>query len=336
MDSAPGFSFGFSLFDRTVARPRPAWATVLLVLLLCLPTLAVVVNRGLANVFASTHARSLFTAPAVIAYIVIIAPVLSRMQPYVIRSLRPVILLDDQQLARVVLHSAAIPPLYEAIAIGIGLLLGVFLIGGVPGPGLHWTIYIEIANDYAMCGLLGWLGLISIASTRVVRQVLRLPLAIDPLDITPFEAIGQQSLVIALAFVGGNILGYFLGSYGASALGDPRFWVLFGPLFLLPLAVFFLNMVPTQRVLSKARKRELADVVEELNIASRRLLQCRKAGEPTGNLAQEVNALATFEQRLRDARSWPYNTAILRALVFSILVQVASVLARRMMESYVR
>jgi hypothetical protein len=332
MDRAPAFSW----FDRTVARPRPAWVTVLLALLVCLPALAVAVNRGLTDVFASPGARSLFTAPAVIAYVVIIAPILGRLQPYVIRSLRPVILLDDQELARVIQRSAAIPPLYEAVAIGIGLLFGVFLIGGVPGPGLHWTIYVEIVNDYAMCGLLGWLGLISIASTRVVRRVLRLPLAIDPLDITPFEAIGQQSLIISLAFVGGNMLGFFIGSYGTRALGDPRFWALFGPLCLLPAAVFFLNMVPTQRVLSKARKRELAEVSEELNVASRRLLQCCKTGEPAGNLGQEVNALASFEQRLREARSWPYNTAILRALVISITVQVAAVLARRLMESYIR
>jgi hypothetical protein len=301
-----------------------------------LPSLAVAVNRGLANVFASPHGRSLFTAPAVIAYVVLIAPVLGRVQPYVIRSLRPVILLDEQELARVIQRSAAIPPLSEAVAIGIGLLFGVFILGGVPGPGLHWTIYIEIFTDFAMCGLLGWLGLISIASTRVVRRLLRLPLAIDPLDITPFEAIGRHSLAIALAFIGGNCLALLVGNYGNAALANPRFWLLFGPLFLFPAAVFFLNMIPTQRVLSRAKKQDLAAVRGELHAAFRLLLVRRRAGEPAGGLSQEVNALAAYEQRLKEASAWPYNPAILRALVLSVLVQFVAVLARRVIEVFIR
>jgi len=132
-----------------------------------------------------------------------------------------------------------------------------------------------------MCGLLGWLGFTSLANTRVITHLLRLPLRVDSLDITPFEAIGRQSLAIALAFVGGITLGLLLGNYGTAALANPRFWLLFAPLFLLPVVLFFLNMVPTQRVLSEAKKRELAAVRSELHAAFRLLLQCRQAGDPT-------------------------------------------------------
>ena len=72
-----------------------------------------------------------------------------------------------------------------------------------------------------MCGLLGWLGFTSIANTRLVNHLLRLPLRVDPLDITPFEAIGRQSLVLALAFVGGNTISLLLANYGSAALVDP-------------------------------------------------------------------------------------------------------------------
>ncbi len=326
----------FSLFDRTVARPRPVWVTGLIVLLMYLPMVAVAVDMGLAETLASPRGRSLFTAPTVIAYIVVIAPILARLPPQVIRRLRPVILVDDQELTRTIAGSATVSPAYEFAAMAIGLFLGILIIGGVPGWGLHWTAYVQIISNYLMCGLLGWLGLVSIATTRVIRHILRLPLRIDPLDIGPFEAIGRQSLIIALAFVGGNTLGLLLGSYGAAALTDPRFWVMFGPLFLLPVAVFFLNMLPTQRILAQARKRELAEVAHELNAASRLLLERRKAGEPVGTLPQEVNALATFELRLKDARSWPYNTAILRTLLMSIVVQLVTVLARQVMDRYIR
>ena len=159
---------------------------------------------------------------------------------------------------------------------------------------------------------------------------------IDPLDITPFEAIGRQSLAIALAFVGGNCIALLIGNYGTGALANPRFWLLFGPLFLFPAAVFFLNMIPTQRVLSQTKKQDLAAVRGELHAAFRLLLVRRRAGEPAGGLSQEVNALAAYEQRLNDASSWPYNPAILRALVLSVLVQFAAVLARRVFEVYIR
>ena len=119
-----------------------------------------------------------------------------------------------------------------------------------------------------MCGLLGWLGFTTIANTRVISHLLRLPLRVDPLDIKPFEAIGRQSLVIAFAFIGGNTLALLLGNY-ASAAGDPRFWLLFGPFFLLPVVVFFLNMIPTQRVLSQAKNGELAAVQGELHAVFR-------------------------------------------------------------------
>ena len=95
-------------------------------------------------------------------------------------------------------------------------------------------------------------------------------------------------------------------------------------------------MVPTQRVLSQAKKRDLAAVQSELHAAFRQLLQRRQAGEPSGSLAQEVNALVAYEQHLNEASPWPYNPTILRTLIFGVLVPIVTVLARRVVEVTIR
>ena len=40
----------------------------------------------------------------------------------------------------------------------------------------------------------------------------------------------------------------------------------------------------------------------------------------------EANLLMAYEQRLREARTWPYNTAMLRTLFLSVLVPIATIL----------
>jgi hypothetical protein len=103
-------------------------------------------------------------------------------------------------------------------AIAGGLFFGVLIIGGFPDPGASWPIFVVTATGYVMLGLLGWAGFLSIASTRVVTSLLRLPMKVDPLDRKPFEAIRRQSLAMALAFVRGITIGLILGSYGSAAL----------------------------------------------------------------------------------------------------------------------
>lgn len=42
----------------------------------------------------------------------------------------------------------------------------------------------------------------------------------------------------------------------------------------------------------------------------------------------EINALAAYDQRLQTAPTWPYNTGMLRTLIFSVLIPAATVLAK--------
>jgi len=176
----------------------------------------------------------------------------------------------------------------------------------------------------------------SIAGTRVVSTLLRLPMRIDPLDRKPFEPIGRWSLAMAMAFVGGILIGLILGSYGTSALLNPRFWLLFLPLSFLPVLVFYLNMRPTHGVLATARDRALAEVQQELRRSFPTLLGRMQRGEPTGNLPWEVSALVAYEKELDQASTWPYNPVILRTLLVSVLIPTMTLLTRRIFEVYIR
>jgi hypothetical protein len=331
-----------SLMGRTVARPRPAWATALLIAAVYLPTLAAAAGMGLQDLLTNPSSRSTLTDATVIAYILVISPFIWRMPGQVVQSLRPVILLDDGELREAVQRASRVSPVHEIAAMAAGLLLGVLLTGGIPPSIDTWPEAIMLAMGYAMLGLVGWLMYISIAATRVVSYLLRLPLHIDPLDITPFEVIGRQSLVIALVFAGGIVISFLLMNFGVADLGDLRFWLLYGPLILLPVVVFFLNMFPTQRVLARARNEELAAVRRELHAAFGLLAQ-RRGEAPAGSLSPDsaalpayVAALAAHEQHLNDASPWPYNPRIIRSLVVGVLAPLATVLARRVFEVLIR
>ena len=108
------------------------------------------------------------------------------------------------------------------------------------------------------------------------------------------------------------------------------------PIAMVPVIIFFLNMIPTHRVLSKAKAQELAAVREQLHKSCRILLECKEKNQETNNIPGEINALAVYEKQLEDTRTWPYNTELLRALFYSIvtpllfsLVRIAIVLLSR-------
>ena len=107
-----------------------------------------------------------------------------------------------------------------------------------------------------MYGLLAWTVYVALASSRVTGALLRQPLLIDPLDISPFEAVGRQSLLLALVFVGGIALSLLISVTNFEFLYEPGFWLVNIPLMLVPIAIFFLNMQPTHKVLAEAKAKD--------------------------------------------------------------------------------
>jgi hypothetical protein len=82
-------------------------------------------------------------------------------------------------------------------------------------------------------------------------------------------------------------------------------------------------MRDTHRVLAAAKAKEL-DAVERNMLQACRLLMERIADDKnTGSLGPEINALVAYQDRVRAARTWSYDTAMLRTLFFSLIIPAA-------------
>lgn len=321
-----------SLFDRYVGRQRSVRATVGLLLVVYLPTLVTALDLGLAGVMQLPDQWSSFTAPTVIAYILVITPIMARGDEVLIDSFRPIIRLEDGPLARILQRARSLPARLEVAAILAGLILGAIYVGGPIAYGESWHPTLWRLSTIAMFGLLAWTVVVALFSTRILSVLLRQPLDVNPLDTRAFDAVGRSSLILALVFVGGTVLGILLSGFTFQSALDVRFWVTFLPMSLVPIAIFYLSTVSTHRVMAAARNTELARVRRQLHAAGGTLLQRLDEGSPPGDATAQVTTLLAYEQRLREVSTWPYNTAILRTLVVSVLIPLGTVLIRPVLE----
>jgi hypothetical protein len=270
--------------------------------------------------------------PAIIIYILVIGPIMDRMGADVFAALRPMVQLDDENYRRLLNTTAFIRPSQEILAFGLGLAIGLWL-GLASGftSAQPWIHAYWILLSALMWGLLVWTVFVSLASTRLTVALHRQPLKIDLFDVTPFEPIGRQSLLLALVFVGGISLS-LLFSFNPANLRVPIFWLIYLLLGSLTVLIFFLNMRPTHQVLAAEKKRQLNAILAEIRRAGQSLMQRLEQSQDVGLLPAEVSALVAYETRLKETRTWPYNTGILRSLFFSVLIPLLTVLARLAVE----
>jgi hypothetical protein len=254
------------------------------------------------------------------------------MEANVLASFRPVVLVDDVRFAHLVSEAAHIRPATEIIVFGVGALIGILTVVGNSDFALSWLTSYWLLSTATMYGLLAWTVYGALASTRVTTTLLRQPLRIDPFDAASFEAIGHQSLVLSLVFVGGITLSLLFFVNKPELLRDVRFWLFYIPLVLVTVLIFFANMYPAHRVLAGAKARELEVVQRHLQRAFRDLVQRLEDNQDAGSLAVEITALAAYDQRLQAVRTWPYNTSMLRALFVSTLIPAITTVGRMVMD----
>ncbi len=323
-----------SLFDRWIARPRwrwPGWA--ICTVLLCMPVVLAVAEVGLAAAVRQPGFRGLLIAPLVITYIFLVSPLLTCTADQVILGLRPLLDLDEPSFLALVEANSRVGPGRERRVIAGGALLGALQvlvsIGGWPDS---WQEAYWLLTTVALYSLLGWVIYESFVGTRLIAAMHRKINRVDPLDSHPFDAVGRQSLLVSLVFIGGISLSLLLIADQPEMLRRPEFWLVYLPLAMIPVAIFFLNMRPTHRLLRRAKRDELQQVTRQVNASSRHLGGLLEQGQPTGNLAAEIGALMAYERRLESARTWPYNTTMLRTLALSVFVPLATIVARNVAE----
>jgi hypothetical protein len=265
-------------------------------------------------------------------YILLVAPLMVRVGEDVLGSLRPLVLLDNETYARVVANASNIPRLHEYLAVAAGMSIGFIWTILSSEDRLSWlSLYWLLANG-AMFGLLVWTIYLSIADTRLISTLLCQRLKIDIFDITPFGAVGKQALASAMVFVGGILLSLIFGA-DAQSVQYIEFWILYIPITSVPVLIFFLQMRPTHQVLAAEKRRLQEELKPHIHKRILRLESSLEQDNLPAQLSAEFNALTNFEQRLQNTQTWPYNTAQLRTLFFSVLIPAATMLLRLLLEN---
>ena len=325
------------LFNRHIARHRsPASMAALCLILILFPFAAAALDGQLSDLLSQGTWRFSLVQPVVIIYILIVAPIMSRVGDDVVMSFRPLVQLDDDRYAKMIAENSAVPRRSEIIAITIGAVFGFWwaLTNSSDIPLSWFYLYWIIANT-AMFGLLTWTVYLSFADTRLTSALHRQPLKIDVFDITQFQAVGRQSLAGALVFIGGILLSLIFGAEPDN-FRNIEFWLIYTPLALIPMIIFFLSMRPTHQVLAKEKRRLQEILKPQLHARIVRLESYLESGELPAELASEIGALASYEKLLQNTRTWPYNTAQLRTLVFSVLLPAATMLLRVAFENFLK
>jgi hypothetical protein len=322
-----------TLFDRTISRPRPWWVILCVgVLLFSLPFIAAYLDGVWNVIYQRGLWRTLLAPPAIILYILAAAPILDRFGGNVTTALRPMVQIDDASFDRLVNTTGSIPLWQEIFACGLGGAFGLWLgIGSGFSERVSWLSFYWILFSTLMWGLLAWTVFISLASTRLTVALHKQPMKVDIFNLQPFEPIGRQSLVLALVFVIGISLS-LLFSFQTVNLREPVFWLVYVLLASVPVFIFFLNMRPTHQVLAAEKKRQQEMVQRQIGRAGQDLLE-KLEQKPDADLSLlELNALIAYEGRLKETRTWPYNTSIIRSLFFSVLIPLATFLVRLVIE----
>jgi hypothetical protein len=272
--------------------------------------------------------RLILSPAAVIVYILAVAPVVERAEVAVVDAFRPLVQIDDRSFDQLVNEASRLSPLGEGIAFTLGAVFGLWMgRGWLEGSDAFWLRLVVMPLAGLMFGLLAWTIYGAVAGTRLIAELHRQPLGFDIFDPKPFRPVGRQSLIIALVFVGGIVLGMTFG-LGRESILDWRNWILFILLALVPVVVFFLNMRPTHRVLAAEKNRELDAVQGSILRACRTVLARVEEAESAGTLGAEINTLVAYEERLQATSTWPYDTAMLRTLFFSVIIPGGAALAR--------
>jgi hypothetical protein len=322
-----------SLFVSWIARPKRTWITLIVsVVCLAAPFVMAWIEGSLAWLADSGRWRDVLVPPTIITYILAVAPHQAAMEARVLASLRPLLVDGDEALNQLARAGGGITPRTELVAFAIGVLVAVLLSAQGLLVGFTWLELVLLLEVSLMYGLLAIVIYGSLSSTRVTSALLRLPLRVDPLDVSPFEAIGRQSLLLSLVFVGGVTLSLlFIGVHPEIFL-QWEFYVIYTPLISVSILVFFLNMAPTHRLLQTTRDAELKRVGGLIGRECAALVRQLEAGDEATAAAERISALTAYEARLLQARTWPYNTAMLRAAFVSVLIPGGTMVGRVMAE----
>jgi hypothetical protein len=325
-----------TLLEELVERSGVSWRQATVVVGLALILLAVgaaYLDGLLSGPFNADLWRSGMSAPVLIAYVLLIQPPLRRLRDGAIEAFRPLVPVDDDDFRRSLAKASLFSRRREWLAMGIGVAGG--LLAHQPwdysGPfwawGSVWLPLYGLLSGVLLYGLLGWFIYHALSSTRLFSGLRRHTVEINVFDLGFLEPIGRWSLGIALAFIGGDTLSLLFLSWPTI---DTETIIIYIPLILAPVLVFFLNMRSTHDIIVEAKGRDLRMVRDSLAAGSQMLRNRAEKGqvEEMEALLDSFTAWVTYENRVKEVPEWPYTESIMRRLVVSMLLPLGVIVVQ--------
>jgi hypothetical protein len=280
--------------------------------------------------------------PAVIAYSLLITPVSRWLRNGAIQAFRPLVPLADDDFQCMLAEASIFSRRREWLAVGIGagsiMLLVVMATDWASMEPSNWllTIYGLLAGGLT-CGLIGLAIYSSMAGTKLFTELSRYPLNVSVFDLTSLEPIARWSLGTTLTYIGGITLSLlFLPRESFQATG--LIIMIYLPLTLTAVLVFFLNMNTVHGDMVEAKSRELNVVRDNLLALSRALKERTARGEIENpqDLLDAIRAWRVHEEWIRGLPEWPYTASIKRNLILSLLLPGAVGIIREALSGFLR
>jgi hypothetical protein len=318
-------------FERLIrhVQQMPLWRKVLLTLVLLGLPFGLVYLEGVQTILFNRDTwRVAYFPTVVVIYIIAVAPWIWRAEKEVVEGLRPLVSIELNTYDVLAHESWWRSSLGDWSAFGAGLLVGVLLLISPLPPDLrYWAMRYWAATLLIMYGALVWLIYAAMGSARLTALLHRYVLHKDPFDLTPFEPVGRQGLILAMIFVGAITLS-LLFIYTRTMFFEWPSIVIYSILVLVTVSIFFTVMWPAHRILLRVKEQKLAGVQRLIGQTFHKLETLAADGADTQPVATEVQAWLTLEQRLKQTRTWPHDTEMLRTLFLSVLTPLFVATAR--------
>ena len=260
------------------------------------------------------------------AYIMAVYPFMLRSRERAVLAFKPLLSLDNAAFSKVAEDISKPSRLREWTAI----FAGIFVLGGVLfqpwtldwASGYFWmNVYFVITTTIGM-SLMGWLSYDTLIGILRVSRLSRRDLKLDILDTETLAPVAAWSLGISLVFVGIITLAIISDvAETAKIVVDYRTFIGYGFLVSITLLIFFFSMWTAHRAMSEAKKSKLIPARKHLAEISRELVDREAKGQREGmiELSSTITAWTTYETRVKEAPTWPFDAGIIRKLLLSIL-----------------
>lgn len=265
--------------------------------------------------------RTFMLYPAIIVYLVSIQAVLRRSRDSAIKAFRPLVPKSDDSYRQLVAEAPLFNRRREWLALGISAVAALVLNRSWSNPFPFWLRLYWLLTGALGLGLTGWFIFVAVSGTRLFTKLQRCRLDIDIFNLKPLEAIGRWSLTIAVALIAGITLSVVVAPPYTITVETIIIYI---PLILAPVLVFFLNMTDTHSVMAEAKERQLRVVLDSLRASSAALEERVASGEieDVAALLDSFSAWVAVENRVNEAPEWPYTRSIIRGLAVSTLLPV--------------